>query len=225
MQSILEYLLTEKDESYRSFMLPLLPGVSPERIIGVRTPTLRLLAKRIAGTAQAEEFMRSLPHHYFEENNLHGFLLEHITSFDRALELTDAFLAHIDNWATCDQTNPKALIKEPQLLLRRVDIWLSSEHTYTIRFAIETLMRYFLSERFDEHIHDRVVRIQSDEYYVRMMQAWYLATALALQYEATIPLLENEILPEWVHNKTIRKAIESRRITPEHKEYLRTLKK
>lgn len=217
--------MSEKDESYRRFMLPLLPDVSPERIIGVRTPSLRLLAKRIAGTAQAEEFLRALPHHYFEENNLHGFLLEHITSFDRALEMTDRFLAHIDNWATCDQTNPKALIKEPQLLLRRVDIWLSSEHTYTLRFAIETLMRHFLSARFDARIHDRVVQVQSDEYYVRMMQAWYFATALALQYESTVPLLEDRILPEWVHNKTIQKAIESRRITPEHKEYLRTLKK
>ena len=225
MQEIRAFLLSEKDEKYREFMLPLLPTVSPERIIGVRTPALRAYAKSICGTGLSDEFLQALPHHFFEENNLHGFLLEQIASFDRALELTELFLPHIDNWATCDQTNPRALIKKPDILLEHTDRWITSGQTYTIRFGLVTLMRHFLTDRFDEQINERAASVNSDEYYVKMMQAWYFATALAFQYEQTIGYLEQDKLPVWVHNKTIQKAIESRRITAEQKKYLRTLKK
>lgn len=217
-------LFSLADAAYGDFSAALMPDMPRERVIGVRTPRLRALAKELRGTPEAEAFLAALPHFYFEESNLHGFLLDGIRDFDTCLAAVEAFLPHIDNWATCDQTSPRALIKEPQALLCHVQGWLKSSHTYTVRFGIETLMRHFLDDRFSCDCADAVAALRSDAYYVNMMIAWYFATALAKQYDAILPYIENHRLDTWTHNKAIQKATESYRITEAQKAYLRTLK-
>ena len=212
------------DPAYGDFHAGLIPGIPRERIIGVRVPHLRALAKELRGTPAAEAFLAELPHIYYEENNLHGFLLDFIRDFDACLAATERFLPYIDNWATCDGTSPRALIEKPDVLLAHVETWLASDHTYTVRFGIETLMRHFLDERFAAAYPDAVAALRSDAYYVNMMIAWYFATALAKQYDAILPYIENRRLDKWTHNKTIQKAIESYRITDAQKAHLRTLK-
>ena len=225
MQSITEKLFSVQDMKYRQFHSKLMPTVAPEVIIGVRTPELRKLAKTLAGTPEAEAFLKELPHQYYEENNLHGFLLEAIKDFEDCITALNEFLPYVDNWATCDMMSPKVLKKHPEKLYEWVKIWISSGETYTIRFGVNMLMKYYLDDTFLTEYPDMVASIQSEEYYVKMVIAWYFATALAKQYEAIVPYLEEGRLDVWTHNKTIQKAVESYRITKEQKAYLKTLKR
>ncbi len=223
-ESILEFLLENKDEKYRAFTAKLIPTIDKNNIIGVRTPVLRKYAKKIKGTDVCSDFMTKLPHRYLEENHLHGFLLETVRDFDKALMLTSSFLPYIDNWATCDTTRPKVFKKHLDALYPHIIKWLHSSHTYTVRYAIGLLLSFYLDDAFSKEHLTLVSMIKSDEYYINMMIAWYFATALAKQYDATIPYINNAVLPVWTHNKTIQKACESFRISDTKKEYLRTLK-
>lgn len=225
MSVVTERLFALADEAYRQFQTPLLPTVAPERIIGVRTPVLRKLAKELAGTAEAEAFLRDLPHAYYEENNLHAFLVEQLRDYDTCIAAIDAFLPYVDNWSTCDGWSPKVFKKHPDALLMKIREWMASDLPYTVRFGIGMLQRYFLDERFDPMYLDWVAAVNREEYYVRMMVAWYFATALAKQYEAALPFIEEGWLPLWTHNKAIQKALESYRISNEQKVYLKTLKR
>ena len=224
MTSIQERLFALQDEEYRLFTARLNPTVDPDLIIGVRLPALRQIAKELKGTKEAEDFLLALPHTYQEENHLHCFLLAPYRDFDAAIGMVERFLPYIDCWAVCDSMRVKAFEKEPERLLPYIDRWLTSDHTYTIRCAVLLLMTYLLGDRFRTEYADRVAAVQSTEYYVNMMRAWYFATALAKNYEATIPYIEERRLDPWTHNKTIQKAIESYRVTDEHKAYLKTLK-
>ena len=217
-------LIALQDEGYRAFNSSLIPTVDPKTVIGVRTPALRALAKELRGSAEAEHFMRKLPHAWFEENNLHAFLIEQIKDFELCMAETERFLPYIDNWATCDGFNPKVFKNHLTELLEKIRLWIKSEHIYTQRYAMGMLMRYFLDGHFSPEHPEMVAAVKSEEYYIRMMQAWYFATALAKQWDAALPYLAENRLDKWTHNKTIQKAIESYRITPEQKTYLRTLK-
>ena len=224
MTEIQQRLFALQDAGYRDFHAALMPTVPKALVIGVRSPALRALAKELKGTELASDFMAALPHEYYEENNLHAALIGHIRDFDACMAELERFLPFVDNWATCDMMNPKALAKDKAALLERIRLWLQSSHTYTVRFGMGMLMRYFLEEDFREEYLALVASVQSEEYYVRMMQAWYFATALAKQYEAAVKYLEQRKLGAWVHNKTIQKARESYRISDEQKEYLKSLK-
>ena len=201
-----------------------MPTVPPERVIGVRTPALRALARELRGTPDEEAFLRSLPHAYYEEDNLHGILLSGLSGYEETVAALEEFLPYVDNWATCDLLRPVSFKKHRAELLEEIRIWLSSEHTYTKRFAMEMLMIHYLDDDFSPEYLEWLAEIRSQEYYVNMMLAWYFATALAKQWEATLPYIENRRLDKWVHNKTIQKAIESFRVTDEQKAYLRTLR-
>lgn len=219
-----EKLFSMKDEEYQRFHSALMPTVESERVIGVRTPMLRRYAAEIAKTPLAEEFLSVLPHKYYEENNLHAFLLEKIKDYDEAVRETDRFLPYVDNWATCDSMVPKIFSKHPDELLEKIRCWLSSDKTYTVRYGIGMLMRYYLDERFLTEYADMVANIKSEEYYINMMVAWYFATALAKQYDVAVKYIENCTLSPWIHNKTIQKACESYRVSDDKKQYLKTLK-
>lgn len=212
------------DPVYKEFHRKLIPTVDPDTILGVRTPQLRRFAKDFAKTPEAFVFLCTLPHICYEENNVHGFLIEEMKNFDDAVDALNKFLPHIDNWATCDMISPKAFRNKQKELYPHILQWLRSDHTYTIRFAIEMLMKYYLEDHFEDAHLNLVSSLRSEEYYVNMMISWYFATALTKQYEATLPYLETPHMDIWTHNKAIQKAIESRRITPEQKAYLRTLK-
>ncbi|MBR2640596.1 MAG: DNA alkylation repair protein [Oscillospiraceae bacterium] len=212
------------EEKYRDFQSKLMPTVPKEKIIGIRTPLLRKFAKEFSETPQAEEFLKNLPHYYYEENNLHAFLLEKMTDFDECAKAVTNFLPFVDNWATCDSMSPKVFGKHKTELLGYIEKWLSAEDTYSVRFGIKMLMEHFLGEEFKPEYPKLVAKIKSEEYYIRMMQAWYFATALAKEYGAVLPFIENKKLEKWTHNKAIQKAIESYRITDEQKAYLRKLK-
>ena len=224
-KEVQDALFAMQDVGYRDFHSKLVPNLEKERIIGVRTPQLRKFAKAFAKTGDAEAFLKQLPHDYYEENNLHGFLLDGMKDYDTCVMNLNAFLPYVDNWATCDSMAPKVLKKNLPSLLTEIEKWLASEHTYTIRFGIGMLMRFYLEEAFEPKYPEMVAAVHSEEYYVNMMSAWYFATALAKQYEAILPYLEENRLDVWVHNKTIQKAVESFRITKEQKEYLRTLRR
>ena len=224
MTEIQQRLFALQDGGYRDFYAGLIPTVPKELVIGVRSPALRSLAKELKGTELAADFMAALPHRYYEENNLHAALIGHIRDFDACMAELERFLPFVDNWATCDMMNPKALAKDKAALLERIRLWLQSGHTYTVRFGMEMLMNHFLEEDFREEYLALAASVQSEEYYIRMMQAWYFATALAKQYEAAVTYLEQRKLGVWVHNKTIQKARESYRISGEQKEYLKSLK-
>ena len=217
---ILEKIVALQDKSYQAFQSKLMPTVPSEKIIGVRTPMLRKLAKEISGTKQAESFLNSLPHKYYEENNLHAFLVENIKDYDTALVETEKFLPYIDNWATCDCFCPKVFAKHKEELLIPIRRWLNSDKIYTVRYAMGMLMRYYLDEEFRTEYLGWVADVHSEEYYLNMMRAWYFATALAKQPEAALPWLTTRRLDTWTHNKTIQKAVESFRITPEMKQQL-----
>ena len=217
-------LIKMQDSGYKQFHAKLMPTINPDTIIGIRVPALREFAKGIKNTKEAEKFITELPHNYYEENNLHAFLICSIDDFDECIKELDKFLPYVNNWATCDSMRPKCFKKNTNKLLSEIYRWLDSGHTYTKRFAIEMLMTYYLDDEFDEKYLEDVAKIISDEYYINMMIAWYFATALAKQYKKTIPYIEQNCLPEWVHNKTIQKAIESYRITDEKKMYLKGLK-
>ena len=220
-----EELFKLQDIKYRDFQKKLIPTIDPETVIGVRTPQLRKLAKQLRGTPEAEAFLKEIPHKYFDENQLHAFLISEEKDYDKCIDRVEDFLPYIDNWATCDQLSPKVFKKHKGELLLCIYRWLESEHTYTVRFAIGMLMQHFLDDDFEPAYADMVAGIRSDEYYVNMMIAWYFATALAKQYETAVSYLETQRLDVWTHNKAIQKARESYRITPEQKEYLKTLKR
>ena len=224
MNDIRECLLDMQDLTYGDFAAKLLPTVPRERIIGVRLPALRKYAKELAKSERAAQFMRELPHRYLEEDHLHSFLIGQMRDADECYAALEAFLPYVDNWSVCDSLRPKALTYDREALLARIRTYMQSDHAYTVRFGIELLMLYFLDEQFSPEHLAAVANVQSGEYYVNMMVAWYFATALAKQWEAALPYLEQRRLPDWVHNKTIQKAIESYRITPAQKAYLRTLR-
>ncbi len=213
------------DPEYRTFQAKLIPTLSPDRMIGVRTPALKQYAKQLIRQGNADEFLARLPHQYFDEYQLHAFILSEWKDYDRCILEVERFLPYVDNWATCDQLSPKVFRKHLPELLERIRKWLDSGHTYTVRFGIGMLMQHYLDNAFDPEYPEMAAAVQSEEYYVNMMRAWYFATALAKQYEAVLPYLENGKLDTWTHNKTIQKAVESYRITPEQKVYLRTLKR
>lgn len=224
MKEIEALLFDNQDEAYGDFQSKLIPNIPRENIIGVRTPKLRGIAKKIHQSELREAFLLELPHKFFEENQLHGFIVSLNRDFNACIEELEAFLPYIDNWATCDQTSPNCFKKHADNLLPYIERWLNSAHTYTVRFAIGMLMKHFLDERFKPEYAEHVAAIRSDEYYVNMEIAWYIATALAKQWNSVIGLIENKLLDKRTHNKAIQKAIESYRVTDEQKAYLRTLK-
>ena len=221
--NVTDELFLIQDREFAAFQARILPETDPESIIGTRTPALRALAKRLKGTPEAEEFLAALPHKYFDEDQLHAFLLSEEKSFEKCAEGVERFLPYVDNWATCDQLSPKVFRKHADELLPYIEKWIASDKTYTVRFGIGMLMQHYLGENFDPAYPEAVANVRSEEYYVNMMRAWYFATALAKQYDSVIPYLTERKLDVWTHNKTIRKSIESYRITPEQKEYLRSL--
>lgn len=224
ISSLHEKLFELQDTEYRDFHAKLIPGVPKEKIIGIRIPILRKFAKEYVKTADAQEFIKILPHEYYEENNLHMFIIAAIRDYDSCVAETERFLPFVDNWATCDMSLPKSFSKNKKDILKHAKIWIDSGETYTVRYGIGVLMTLFLDDDFDPEYLKTVASVRSGEYYVNMMIAWYFATALAKQWDETIPFIENNRLEKWTHNKTIQKAIESYRITPEQKIYLKNLK-
>ena len=222
---IRETLFELQDLNYRSFQSGLIPNVDRDTFVGVRTPELRRLAKELAKDQDIAVFFNEVPHKYFDENQLHAFIISLGKDFDETVRKVDAFLPYVDNWATCDQLSPTVFKKHKNELLPHIKKWIKSKKTYTVRFGIGMLMTHFLDDDFDVSYPKMVAKIKSDEYYVNMMIAWYFATALAKQYEEIIPFIEGGVLEVWTHNKAIQKAVESRRISQEQKEYLKSLKK
>ena len=213
-----------QDLKYRDFNASLIPAVDKDTVIGVRTPALRKMAKELAQNPEIIEFLTALPHQYYEENNLHGMIIEQEKDFGRCISEVEKFLPYIDNWATCDLISPKVFRKHTEELMPHIRRWMESSHTYTFRFGIKMLMTYFLDNNFRSEYAEWVAAVKSEEYYVNMMRAWYFATALAKQYDRIILFIEEKSLDKWTHNKSIQKSVESYRITPEQKKYLRTLK-
>lgn len=224
MTEIKKKLFELQDKEYKEFQCKLIPTADPETVIGVRTPDLRKLAKQLTKDKNTGDFLEKLPHRYYEENNLHGFMIEMIKDYDACVEEIDRFLPYVDNWATCDLMSPKVFQKHPEGLIVKIKEWLDSKETYTVRFALGTLLAFYLDDAFQPEYLEWAASIRSREYYINMMIAWYFATALFKQYEAAVPYLEQKRLDVWTHNKTIQKAVESRRITEEQKKYLRSLK-
>ena len=218
-------LLAQQDLPYRAFQIKLLPTVPPETVIGVRTPALRRLARQLVTRPDLEDFLSSLPHAWFDENQLHAFLISELRDFDACMAEVCRFLPCVDNWATCDQLTPRCFRAHTSELLAQIRVWLQEPAPYSVRFAIRMLMNFYLGETFDPEYPALVASVRSDEYYVNMMIAWYFATALAAQYEAALPYLTGQKLSPWVHNKTIQKAVESDRIPADTKAYLRTLRR
>ena len=223
-EEIREELFRLQDSKYREFQSKLIPNVPLDSVIGVRTPALRKYAKELAKREEIGEFLSDVPHQYFDENQLHAFIISQLKDFGRCMEYVRAFLPYVDNWATCDQLSPKVFGKNKGDLLKQIREWIGSGDTYTVRFGIGMLMQYFLDEDFDPEYPELVAQIRSEEYYVNMMKAWYFATALAKQYETVLPFIEERRLDDWTHRKSIQKAVESYRITEEQKKYLKTLK-
>ena len=213
-----------QDSQYRDFQAKLIPSASADKMIGVRTPVLRKLAKDLAKRKEIGGFLNDLPHRYFDENQLHAFIISQLKDYEQCMEEVIRFLPFIDNGATCDQLSPKVFRKHRPKLIDQIRKWIISDRTYTIRFGIGMLMEHFLDEDYDPAYPEMVACIRSDEYYVNMMIAWYFATALAKQYDSILPFIKNRRLDPWTHNKTIQKARESYRISPEQKEYLKALK-
>ncbi len=220
-----EELFRLQDLKYRELQMRTIPSVDAETLIGVRTPELRKYAKELIKREDISDFLNELPHRYFDMNQIHAFLLSEMKDYDRCMTEVKRFLPYVDNWATCDQMSPKIFRKHKTQLLQEIRKWIRSGETYTIRFGVGMLMEHFLGDDFDPEYPEWVAKIRSGEYYVNMMIAWYFATALAKQYETVLPFIEEKRLEQWTHNKTIQKAVESYRITPEQKEYLRTLKR
>ena len=223
-QEIRNELFDMQDLKYRELQTGIIPSRDPQTLIGVRTPALRSFAKQLAKREDLSDFLNDLPHLYFDEDQLHAFIISEIKDYDTCMAELEKFLPHVDNWATCDQMSPKVFKKHKEELLVKIREWIASDRPYTVRFGIGMLMQHFLDEDFDPAYPELAAGIRSEEYYVKMMIAWYFATALAKQYDAVLPYIENQRLDAWTHNKAIQKAIESYRITPEQKEYLRTLK-
>ena len=213
-----------QDLKYRDMQIKIIPSVDPETIIGVRTPELKSMAKEIYKSGDYKDFLKELPHEYFEENQLHAFIISGIKDLNECMEEVEIFIPYIDNWATCDQLSPKVFKKNRKELLKHIKKWIKSRKTYTVRFGVGMLMEHFLDEDFAPEYPEMVSKLRSEEYYINMMIAWYFATAMAKQYEQVIPYIEEKRLDTWTHNKTIQKCVESNRITDEKKAYLKTLK-
>ena len=219
-----DWLKTNADEGYQKFNSKLMPTVEKSAVFGVRTPILRKFAKEFFCNTRSTEYLNELPHKYFEENQLHAFLVQQIADFDCCLKAVENFLPYIDNWATCDCFSPKIFQKDPDRLLPYIEKWLKSDHVYTIRYGVVMLMRYFLDERFDKKYLDWVAKVPTDDYYLSMAVAWFFATALTKRYDATLPFIENRVLDQKTHNKAIQKAVESLVVCSKHKEFLKTLR-
>ena len=224
IEKIREELQLLQDTKYRDLQIRTIPTVKPETIIGVRTPELRKLAKKYGASEEIGTFLGDLPHQYFEENQLHAFIVSGMKDYGECIQALNLFLPYVDNWATCDQMSPRVFRKHRPELQEEALKWIGSAEPYTVRFGIGMLMEHFLDEDFERKYPETVASVRSEEYYVNMMIAWYFATALAKQYEAVLPYIEQHRLDNWTHNKAIQKAVESYRITPEQKEYLKTLK-
>lgn len=224
IEKIRQQLFELQDKKYGEFQAKLMPTIAREIVIGVRTPALRKYAKELAKEKDVSEFLQDLPHQYFEENQLHAFIICEQKNYEECIKELNFFLPYVDNWATCDQMSPKVFRKHHGELLEQIKIWMDSDKTYTIRYGIGMLMAHFLEEDFEITYVEMVADIRSEEYYVNMMIAWYFATALAKQYEAVVPFIEKRRLDNWTHRKAIQKAVESYRITKEQKEYLKGLK-
>lgn len=213
-----------KEEEYAAFQARLIPSIDPSTIMGIRVPKLRALAKSYIKDQECQDFLVSLPHAYYDENMLHGILVSEIKDFDTCIDKLEAFLPYVDNWAVCDIMSPKVFKKHKEELLDKIKIWISSDQTYTCRFGLEMLMTHFLDDDFKPDYLDLVAGLRSQEYYVNMMIAWFFATALTKQWEASLPYIEARSLDDWTHNKAIQKARESLRISKERKDYLKGLK-
>ena len=225
MKCISEELFKLQDIKYRDFQVKLIPNYSIDIMIGVRTPDLRNYAKKLLKENKYKDFLEELPHKYFDENQLHAFIISEIKDYEKCIIYINKFLPYVDNWATCDQMSPKIFKKNKDKLIIEIMRWIESKETYTVRFGIGMLMHYYLDDDFNPKYLEKVSKIKSKEYYVNMMIAWYFATALAKQYDDAIKYIEKNILDKWTHNKTIQKALESYRITPSQKEYLKRLKR
>ena len=221
---IQERLKNLKDETYRDFQSKLVPNISKETILGVRTPVLRAFAKDLKCTKEAEEFLKELPHTYYEENLLHFFLISFIKDFDECAKEVERFLPYVDCWPVSDQASPKVFAKNHEKLLPLIQTWIASEHVYTKRFGIRMLMNEFLGEDFKPKYLEWVSKVEGEDYYIKMMVAWYFATALAKQYDESVVYIEERRLEPWTHKKAIQKAVESFRVSEEHKQYLKTLR-
>lgn len=224
IQEIRQMLFQLQDTQYRDFHKKLIPTIDEKTIIGVRVPELRKLAKKLVKQEGIDEFLLDLPHAYYEENQLHAFLIAEEKDFEISIQKISRFLPYIDNWAVCDQKVNPVYKENKEKLLPYIEQWMESDQTYTVRYAIGLLMQHFLDEAFDIRYPKMAAAVRSEEYYIRMMVAWYFATALAKQYDVILPFIEEKCLDVWTHNKTIQKAVESYRITPEQKAYLKTLK-
>lgn len=222
--SVYEELCKVKDDKYKEFQSALVPNISKDTILGVRTPEMRKIAKDMFNTDEGKKFLKKLPHKYYEENLVHFFMIAMIKDFDECVKETERFLPYIDCWPVCDQSSPKAFKKKHDELLPLIKKWIDSDHVYTSRFGMRMLMNEFLGEDFKPEYLKWVASKKGEDYYLKMMVAWYFATALAKQYDATIPFFEKHILDDWCHKKAIQKAIESFRVSDEHKEYLKTLR-
>ena len=223
-EEIRRELAALQDLRYRELQIRTIPTVKPESIIGVRTPELRRMARELAGREGIDRFTGNLPHRFFEENQLHAFLISGMKDYQACVTELERFLPYVDNWATCDQMSPRVFRKHRPELMASIRKWIASAEPYTVRFGIGMLMEHYLDEDFDPACPEMAAAVRSDEYYVNMMTAWYFATALAKQYDAVLPYIERRRLDPWTHNKAIQKSVESFRITPEQKEYLRSLK-
>lgn len=223
-EEIINNLNSLSDSKYRDFQIKLIPGKTSDQMIGVRTPDLRSYAKELSKRDDISDFLNNLPHEFFDENQLHAFIISLLKDYDKCMDEVDRFLPYVDNWATCDQMSPKIFKKNREKLLEKIRDWIASDKTYTIRFGIKMLMEHFLDDDFDLQYPDMVASVRSEEYYVNMMIAWYFATALAKQYDSILPYIEEKRLDTWTHNKAIQKSIESYRITDDQKSYLRSLK-
>lgn len=223
--NVIEELFALQDVSYGDFQAKLTPGIPRELFIGVRVPEVRKLAKRLVKEPEISEFLNELPHKYYDENMLHGLLISEIKDYDACIGAVEKFLPYVDNWAVCDTMSPKVFKKNKDKLFNKIKEWSASEKTFTCRFGMEMLMTHFLDDDFRPEYLDIPASVHSEEYYVNMMTAWFFATALAKQWDSAVAYIENGVLDTWVHNRTIQKARESFRITPEQKEYLKTLKR
>ena len=218
-------LFENRDEKYRDFNSSLIPTVDREKFVGVRTPVLRKIAKDVFKSGEYEDFLNCLPHKYYEENNLHAFIIEQIKDFDECIGRLEEFLPYVDNWATCDSMTPKVFAKHKTELLEKIEVWLKSDQTYTVRYAVRMLMCFFLDGDFEVKYLEKVSSIKSDEYYIKMMVAWYFATALAKQYDSAVKYIENDSLDNDVRKMTIQKAVDSFRVTDDQKAYIKMFRK
>ena len=222
--TVYERLTAFADEKYRDFQSKLVPNIPKETVLGVRTPDMRKIAKEIKGTEEADAFLVQLPHEYYEENLVHFFLIAEIRNFDECVKAVETFLPYVDCWPVCDQSSPKAFARNHERLLPLIKKWIGSEHVYTARFGIRMLMNEFLGEDFRPEYLECVAAVKGEDYYIKMMVAWYFATALAKRYDESVVFIEERRLDSWTHKKAIQKAIESYRVSDEHKEYLKTLR-